>query len=155
MGIRSVELSRFLNGLWAALATWLLISPSGAGTILVSSRSTVIESRRTGGNSQECQFRIINRSRNRLILSQLDLGCNCGERTLLTEIIPPGGSYELNAQWTRLSPPSGTGVLRESSIYTTSDPELPRFIVQWGTQGWELSCPRESNREGQNSLHED
>jgi hypothetical protein len=113
--------------LTSALLGVFLTTRDGSESAEISSSSTVVQSRKTVGKSEAFQIRVSNRGRSRLVLSQIDLGCDCSDRTLVTEILHSGAS--LIVELKHLQPPRISGANEERFAFTTSDPELPRFTA--------------------------
>ena len=140
MNSRSSRCFRVALLLTAVLLGVLLATHDGTKSAGISSSSTVVQSWKTVGTSEAFQLRVSNRGRSRLVLSQIDLGCDCSDRTLVTEILHSGAS--LIVELKHLQPPRISGANEERFAFTTSDPELPRFTAYVTGEPWRLQLRR-------------
>lgn len=125
MNSRSSWCFRVALLLTAVLLGVRLATHDGTKSAGISSSSTVVQCWRTVGTSDAFQIRVSNCGRSRLVLSQIDLSCDCSDRTLVTEILPSGTS--LTVELKRLQTSKIFGTNEERIAFSTSDPELPRF----------------------------
>jgi len=65
-----------------------------------------------------------NAGRRRLVISEIDLECGCGDRTRRTFIIPPGASADLIVP---LDTRFAAGPTEAIAAFTSNDPSRPRF----------------------------
>ena len=76
------------------------------------------------GEVREIALPIVNKGSRRLVLNEVDSGCQCGDRIRRTILIPPGATEEVIVG---IDTRFATGAIEASTSFTTNDPAQPRF----------------------------
>ncbi len=103
------------------------------------------------GDVREVAFRIANKGNRRVVINEIDRGCECGEPVRRTIVIPPGAAED----WVlNIDTKFKIGAFEKLTSFTTSDPAQPRFdlLVKGSVQPVEKSDDSDADQQQQVSV---
>ncbi|MGV3486133.1 MAG: DUF1573 domain-containing protein [Planctomycetaceae bacterium] len=120
----------------AALTGWMTLQTvlggstreAGGARAVLSAVATHYDLGQTAADSRwQLVFPIRNLGTRRLVLNELDTGCDCGDDPHSSIVVPPGGTVELVVPLDTLQ---AAGPVESERSFTTNDPRWPRLELK-------------------------
>lgn len=117
-------IAALICGLAVGMARSAHTGPPHAALVLAAQVSDLPLSSVLG--DRRAVFQVRNAGRRRLVISELDQSCGCGDRVRRTFLIPPGGAGEVDVV---LDARLAGRPTESTAMFTTNDPTHPRFTL--------------------------